>query len=151
MKQNINLVTIFDIKEGTRTENAMFKVDLEVVPVKLAALLKRNFPYEIFSSEFLRSYSFEVSRVVNCQVSKFNKESNDTSRCQQYSCFHRCSTNYVFLKILQNSQENTCAGNTLWCKGRPNICNCIKNDSSAGVFLWITRNLKNNEHLRVEN
>ena len=64
MKQNINPVTLCSIKEGTRIENTLFKAKWEVVSVKLAALLKRNVSYETFSSEFLRSRSFEVLRVV---------------------------------------------------------------------------------------
>ena len=36
------------IKEGARIENTLFKAKWQVLPVKLAALLKRNFPLEIF-------------------------------------------------------------------------------------------------------
>ena len=64
-----------------------------VVPVKRAALLKRNFLYETFSSEFLRSHFFEVLWVASCErlynkatLSKINKESNHICRCQQNIC-----------------------------------------------------------------
>ena len=67
MTQNTNPVTLFSIKEGARIENALFKAMWEVEPMKLAALLKRNFPYETFSSNFLRSRSFKVLRVVTCE------------------------------------------------------------------------------------
>ena len=95
MKQNINPVTLFSIKEGARIENTLFKaIKWEVVPVKLTALLKRNFPFETFFSEFLRSRSFEVLRVASfgrlynkASLSKVNKESNDTCRCPQNGCF----------------------------------------------------------------
>ena len=43
-----------------------------------------------------------------------------------------CSVKKVFLKILQNSQENTCAGI------RP--VTSLKRDSGTGAFLWILRN-----------
>ena len=46
----------------------------------------------------------------------------------------RCSTKYVFLKILQNSQENTSARVFFsWIIGRrPQTCNFIKKDTSTG-------------------
>ena len=52
MKQNINSVILFSIKQGARIENTLFKAKWEVVPVKLAALLKRNFPFETFLASF---------------------------------------------------------------------------------------------------
>ena len=52
MKQNINPVTLFSIKEGARVESTLFETKWELVPVKLAALLKRNFPCETFISVF---------------------------------------------------------------------------------------------------
>ena len=42
MKQNRNPVTLFSVKEGARIENTLFKAKWGVVPVNLAALLKRN-------------------------------------------------------------------------------------------------------------
>ena len=60
MKLNINLATLFTKKEGVRIGSTLFKATWEVVPVNLAALFKRNFLYETFSTKFLRSHSFEV-------------------------------------------------------------------------------------------
>ena len=48
MKQNINPVILFNIKEAVRTEITLFKAKWKVVPVKLAALVIRNFAYEPF-------------------------------------------------------------------------------------------------------
>ena len=59
----------------------------------------------------------------------------------------RCSGKKVFLKISQNSQENTCARvsflNKVTCL-RP-----AKRDSDTGVFLWILRNFKENFFYRT--
>ena len=60
MKLTINPPTFFTKQEGARIGSILFKVKWEVLPVKLAALLKRNFLYETFSTKFLRSHSFEV-------------------------------------------------------------------------------------------
>ena len=60
MKQNINPITLFSITEGAKIESTLLKAKWKVVPVKLAALLKRNFPYETFSSKFPRSRSSQV-------------------------------------------------------------------------------------------
>ena len=49
----------------------------------------------------------------------------------------RCSSKYVFLKILQIFQENTCAGVSfikLQATG-PALATLIKRDSNTGVFL----------------
>ena len=51
---------------------------------------------------------------------------------------HRCSLKQVFLKILQYSQENICAGVSFWYSCRPETL--LKGDSNAGVFLWILWN-----------
>ena len=127
MKLNINPATLFAKKEGSRIRNTLLKARREVVPVKLAALLKRNFLYETLSSKFLRIHSFEVLWVACCDplynqatLSKVNKKSNDICRCQQNICSEKiqktalckCSTKYVFLKISQDSQENARAGVT---------------------------------------
>ena len=45
----------------------------------------------------------------------------------------RCSVKKVFLKASQNSQENTCAGVSLFLE------TLLKNGSSSGVFLWNLR------------
>ena len=46
----------------------------------------------------------------------------------------------MFLKILQNSQENTCAKVSFLIKLQaPNLQFYLKKDSSAGVFPWILR------------
>ena len=58
------------MKERARIESTFFKAKWEVVPVKLAALIKRNFLYETFSSNFLRSRSFDVLRAAICDLSK---------------------------------------------------------------------------------
>ena len=143
MKQNINPVTLFSIKEGARTENTLLKAKREgTSPVKLAALLKRNVTHETFSSEILRSRSFEILRVEICKrlynkasLLKVNKEFNNTCRCQQHSCFRRCSTNQVFFKISQMSQENFCAGNIFLFTSRAKTCNCIKKMTRPQVLL----------------
>ena len=59
MKQNINPVKLFNIKEGVRTKITLFKAKWKVVPVKLADLVIRNFAYEPFPRAFLGSCSFE--------------------------------------------------------------------------------------------
>ena len=43
----------------------------------------------------------------------------------------RCSVKKVFLKISQNSQENTCA---IVTESHPEACNFIKGESLAEVF-----------------
>ena len=67
MKQNINPVTLLSIKKGARIEKTLLKAMWEVVPVKLAASVKRNFPFETYFSKFLRSCSFEVLWVASCE------------------------------------------------------------------------------------
>ena len=55
----------------------------------------------------------------------------------------KCSIKKVFLKFLQNSEENTCARVSF-----RQICGPValwKRDSGADVFLWIFRNFQ--EHL----
>ena len=47
----------------------------------------------------------------------------------------RCSVKKMFLKVSQNSQENTCARQRLFFnKVRPQACNFIKKESLAQVF-----------------
>ena len=67
MKLKLNPATLYTKKEGPRKESTLFKVKWEVLPVKLEALLKRNFLYETFSSKFLRSHFFEVLGVASCE------------------------------------------------------------------------------------
>ena len=74
----------------------LFKAKWEIVLVKLASLLKRNFPFKSFFNKFLRSRL----RVASCErlynkvsLSKINNEFNDTCRYAQNSCFPRCFTN----------------------------------------------------------
>ena len=43
---------MFSIKKGARIGSALFKAKWEVVPVKFAALLKRNFPRKILLASF---------------------------------------------------------------------------------------------------
>ena len=53
----------------------------------------------------------------------------------------RCSVKKVFLKVLKNSQENTCARVFLLRELQASACNFIKKrDSGKGVFLWILWN-----------
>ena len=47
----------------------------------------------------------------------------------------RCSVKKVFLKILESSQENTCASVSFLIKLQAKTCNFIKKDSGTGVFL----------------
>ena len=100
MKQNINPVTLFSIKEEARTGNTLFKANWEAVPVKLADLVNRNFAHKAFSTALLRSRLFEGLQVATCErlqnkasLSNVNKESNDAFRCQQNSCLRKCSAN----------------------------------------------------------
>ena len=61
MNLKINPATLSTEKKGARIYgSALFKVKWEVLPVKRATLLKRNFLYETFSNKFLRSHSFGV-------------------------------------------------------------------------------------------
>ena len=63
--------------------------------------------------------------------------------CLIRSSHRRCSVRKkVFLEILQNSQENTCARGSFLIKLQAWACNFI---SGTGVFLWILRNFK--QHL----
>ena len=52
MTRKINLGTVFTKKEGTRIGSTFFKVKCEVLPVKLAALLKGNFFMKLFLVSF---------------------------------------------------------------------------------------------------
>ena len=51
----------------------------------------------------------------------------------------------VFLKILQISQESTCAGVSFLQRCNLHACNVTKKDSYTDVFLWNLRNSE--EHL----
>ena len=46
----------------------------------------------------------------------------------------RCSVKKVFLKFLQNSRENTCAGVSFLKSYRPEACNFFKKETLAQVF-----------------
>ena len=47
----------------------------------------------------------------------------------------------LFLKFLQNSQENICTGVSFYKAAGLQACNFIKNrDSNSGVLLWILQN-----------
>ena len=46
----------------------------------------------------------------------------------------RCSLKKVFVEILQNSQENTCARVSFFIMLRPEVCNFIKNETLVQVF-----------------
>ena len=46
----------------------------------------------------------------------------------------RCSVKKVFLKISQNSQENTCARASFLIKLQASVCNFIKKETLAQVF-----------------
>ena len=46
----------------------------------------------------------------------------------------RCSVKEVFLKILQNSLENTCARVSLLIKLQANVCNFVKKETLVQVF-----------------
>ena len=59
----------------------------------------------------------------------------------------RYSVKKVLLKILLNSQENTCGRVSFLIKLQ--ALQLIKKDSSEGVFLWILRNFQ--EHLFSQN
>ena len=48
MKRNVNLVTSISKEDRTKIVKTLFKVKLQVLAIKLAALLKRNFPYTFF-------------------------------------------------------------------------------------------------------
>ena len=69
----------------------------------------------------------------------------------------RCSVKKVFLEILQNSQENTCARVSFLIKLQVSGCNFISLQLYwkkrlwlwPGVFLWVLRNFK--EHLFLHN
>ena len=59
MKQSTNPVTLFS-KKGARLESTLFKAKWEVLALKLAVLLKRDFTYENCFSNFLRNCFLEV-------------------------------------------------------------------------------------------
>ena len=118
-------------KEAVRVGSSLFNVKWEVLPVKLAALLKRKLIYETFSTKFLRSHSFEVLWVVSFE--RLYKESNDICRCQQDICSKKSTIlrKTPVLESLFNAVTDL----------RPELN--LKDDSSWGVFWWIDRNFKN--------
>ena len=69
-------------------------------------------------------------------------------------CSHqRCSIKKVFLKILQNSQESTCAGVFSLIRSQVSVCIFIKGEALLQVFsceFWlIFKNISFTEHLRT--
>ena len=57
------------------------------------------------------------------------------------AAIHRCSSKYVFLKIWQYSQKNTCVGVYFRWSCRPEGLHFYwRKDSNTGFFLWILRN-----------
>ena len=66
-------------------------------------------------------------------------ESLDINIDEPEAVAQRCSVKKVFLKISQNSQENTCARPCFLIK-LPQACNYIKNETGTGVFLRILQN-----------
>ena len=69
------------------------------------------------------------------------------------SCQRRFSIKNVFLKISQNSQENTCARVSFWIKLQTSSCNFIKKETLTQVFSCtfceIFKNTFFTEYLRV--
>ena len=55
-------------------------------------------------------------------------------KCSSEAVAQRCSVKEVFLEILQNSQENTCARVFLLIKWQASACNFIKKENLAQVF-----------------
>ena len=72
------------------------------------------------------------SEVKNCGI--------PISRLYLEAAARRCSVKKVFLEILQNSQENTCARVSFLIKlqasGRPQAYNFIENKTMTQVFSW---------------
>ena len=71
-----------------------------------------------------------------------------------YISFHRrCSIKKVFLKTLQNSQENTCSRFSFWIIMLQALGNFIKKGTPAPVFscefFEIFKNIYFTEHLRM--
>ena len=100
MKLNINPAALFTKQEGARIGRTLFKVKWGIVPVKLAAILKKNFFYEIFSRKFLRSHSFEVLWVASCKR-LYNKVTLLTKNLITFT-----DTNRIFaLKKFRNSSS----------------------------------------------
>ena len=67
----------------------------------------------------------------------------------KYASLVRSSRPEVFLIILQNSQENTCAWVSFLIKLQASPCNFIKKrDSGTGVFLWIFWNFSDHFFLK---
>ena len=64
-----------------------------------------------------------------------------------------CSFKKVFVKISQNSQEDTCARVSFLIKSEASACNFVKNEAQAQVFFCkfyeIFKNTFFIEHLRV--
>ena len=58
----------------------------------------------------------------------------------------RCSVKKVFLKISQNSQENTCARVSFLTKLQASVCNFIKKETLAQVYFQTL-----NEFCRINN
>ena len=112
--------------------------------MKLAALLKRNFLYESFSTKFLRSHSFEV--LWEASIERLYKESHDI--CSANKTFalkkFRKSPLLMLYKIgvLKNFTKSS-GKHLCWSHSLMQLQLNFKNDSSQGVFRWINRNFKN--------
>ena len=69
------------------------------------------------------------------------------------SSHQKCSVKKVFLKVLQNLLENTCARVTFLIKFQAKACNCFKKETPAQVIsyeiLEIFKNAFLTEHLRT--
>ena len=85
-------------------------------------ILRRNVAVNILAIKLLTIIKHENQRIhVKHEGKKFlNKSVTDRSSLR------RCSVKKVFLKILQNSQENNCARVSLLIKLKTKACNFIK-------------------------
>ena len=62
------------------------------------------------------------------------KNIKNTQQIKLEAVIQRCSVNKVFLKVLQNSQANTCTRVSLLTKLRPQACEYVKKETLAQVF-----------------
>ena len=67
MKEDINPVILFSIKEASRIEITLFKAKWEAMAVQLATLLKINISYENFSRNIDSGHSFKILWVVSSE------------------------------------------------------------------------------------
>ena len=90
-----------------------------------------------FSASYVSIISFNTSEPVYFVLMRHKCETSKNSEVVA----RRCSIKRVFLDILQNSQENTCARGLFFIKvAGLSLQLYEKSNSGTGVFMWILQN-----------